>query len=1055
MKKLISTFVKYPFYANIIIVVIIFGGGFAYMNMKKSFFPETASRFINVSVFYPGASPKEMDEGVTTRIEQAVRSIVGVKEIKSNSSENFTSVTIETTGEYDLDETLADVKNAVDGISSMPSAAERPIINKRRNMTMAVYLSISGETDLRNLKNYAYDIEDDFLASGKISQIGLVGIPPIEISIEVTEENLLRYNLTFDEISNAVTMNNNDISAGMIKSNQEEILIRSRARSVKPNVIRDIIIRANPDGSFLYIRDVAEVKIKFADVSNSLKKNGKQAVQLLINKLPDEDLEDISEYVATYAKEFNKTHKDVELVVDFNFLSILYSRLELLYRNGGTGLLLVLISLALFLNVRLSAWVAWGIPSAFLMMFVLANIYGITINMISLFGMILVIGILVDDGIVIGENIFSHFEKGKSPARAAIDGTMEVVPAVVTSVATTMVAFTPLLLIKQGGMEFMFEMAFVVVFSLFFSLFEAFFVLPAHIGSRHVLKRDTKNNKVNFRKKLNGAVFFMRDRIYGKFLRFSIRWRWIMFFVPISLIFITVGLFGGGFIKATFFPAMAFDMFNVEFAFKPGSGAEQSEKYLIKFDKIVWEVNDEIKKEFNDTADFVTYTYQILGSSFNGLENGSHAGTIFVGLRDMEGAPISSFDIRNRIKKKIGEQPELERLKVDTQNMRFGFPVSLTLLGKDQEELEKAKDFLIGELSKIKELDNITDNNAAGMREVLMKLKPKAYFLGLNHNIISNQVRQGFYGGQAQRLQKGKDELRVWVRYPKSDRMTIGQFENMRIKTFAGDFPISELVDYDIKRGPVNIKRYNGKREITVSSGLLNPKTPVPPIMEHIKKNIVKELKIKFPNVVIDYQGQEKNSKEAMAEIMKYFSGAFFVILLILMLHFKSVWQAIIVLMMIPLGWLGAVWGHGLESHAVSMLSAWGMVALSGVIINDAVVFLSKYNSRLLKGDTVKEAVYKAGLARFRPIVLTTITTSLGLYPLILESSFQAQFLIPMAISLAYGVMIGTAFILTLFPVIILCLNDIKVGIKQLWTGTRPRNEDVEITIINSKRTIN
>ncbi len=533
MRKLISIFVKYPFYANIIIVIIIFGGTFAFLNMKKSFFPETASRMINVSVFYPGASPKEMDEGVTARIENAVRGIVGIKEITSTSSENFSRVNIETTGEYDIDETLAEVKNAVDGISSMPSAAERPLVSKQRSMSMAMYISLAGKTDLENLKKYAYDIEDDFLNSRIISQVRIVGFPPLEISIEISEENLLRYKLTFDEISRAVAMNNRDISAGMIKSEDQEILIRSRSRSVNPNAISDIILRANPDGSYLRIRDVAEVKRKFADVSNKLKLNGKQAIQLMINKLPEEDLEEISHYIKEYAKEFNEKHENIELSVNFDFLSMLKSRLSLLYRNGGSGLLLVLISLALFLNVRLSFWVAWGIPSAFLMMFIFASLYGITINMISLFGMILVIGILVDDGIVIGENIFSHFEKGKSPKKAAIDGTMEVLPAVVTSILTTIVAFTPLLLIKSGGMEFMFEMAFVVVFSLFFSLLEAFFVLPAHLGSRHVLKRSKKRAGAGFRSKLNKAIFFMRDRIYGKVLIVMIKWRWIMITVPV------------------------------------------------------------------------------------------------------------------------------------------------------------------------------------------------------------------------------------------------------------------------------------------------------------------------------------------------------------------------------------------------------------------------------------------------------------------------------------------------------------------------------------------
>ncbi|MEA2042482.1 MAG: efflux RND transporter permease subunit [Bacteroidota bacterium] len=1053
MRKIVQTFVKYPFYANIIIAILLIGGVAAFLNMKKSFFPETASRNITVSVAYPGASPKEMDEGITTRIEQAVRGLVGIKEINSTSSENFCTVRIETTGEYDIDETLAEVKNAVDGISSFPTAAERPIVSKQRSMSMAMYMSLYGNTSLETLKDYAYEIEDDFLASGKISQIGIQGFPPLELSIEVSEENLLRHNLTFEDLRQAVASNNIDLSAGQIKSPDKEFIIRSRNRTVDPNELKEIIIRGQADGSFIRLRDIAVVKQKFADVSNSIQLDGKQAVQLMISKLPEEDLEEISVYTNSYAEQFNAEHEDVKIHVNFDFLTLLKSRLNLLYTNGGMGLFLVLVTLALFLNLRLSGWVAWGIPSAFLAMFILGVMYGITINMISLFGMILVIGILVDDGIVIGENIFSHFETGKSPMKAAVDGTMEVIPAVTTSILTTVIAFSPLLLIKQGGMEFMFEMAFVVIFSLLFSLVEAFFVLPAHLGSPKVLRRNGKKTNI-IRKKLNQWIFFMRVRIYGKFLQIIIKWRWIFVSVPIFIVLFTVGLFNGEVIKSTFFPAMSFDNFMVDFAFKPGEGEKQTKAYLTEFDSIVSSVNQELMKEHQDTTDFVKFRFKILGSAFEGVETGSHAGSIMVGLRNLEGTDITPYDIRNRVKEKIGKRPELARLRIDARGNRFGAPISLSLLSNNTEELLQAKTYLQNRMRSIENIQNISDDNAPGKNELKLKLKPKAYLLGLDYNYISHQVRAGFYGTQAQRIQHGKDELRVWVRYPKDNRMTIGQLERMKIKTPAGNFPLSELADYEMKRGPINIKRYNSRRQITVSAGIVSPDIPVPPILDEIKLKILPDLYKKFPGITVEQQGQAKRSKETSQEIALYFSVAIIIILLILMIHFRSVWQALIILSMIPLAWVGALWGHGIEGKIVSMLSAWGMVALSGVIINDAVVFLSKYNRLLVEGKKVKEAVTQAAISRFRPIVLTTITTSVGLYPLILEQSFQAQFLIPMAISLAYGVFVGTGFILILFPAIILVLNDSKLVLRRFFKGDNPTREEVEVAVIHSKRKI-
>lgn len=1057
MKKLVTTFIKYPFYSNIIIAVFLLAGGVGMLSMKKSFFPERRTRDIYVSVAYPGASPKEMEEGITQRIEESVRGIVGIKEINSTSSENFATVNITTTGEYDIDVTLQEIKNAVDGISSMPVDAERPIVYKRRNTTPAFRFAISGiDTDLITLKKYAMQIEDDMRASGIITQINISGYPDLEISVEIPEENLLRYDLTFDEVQNAITLNNTDISAGQIRSEDEEVLIRSRRRSIDPNDIGEIVIKANTDGSFIRVRDVANIKLKFADVASQDFLNGKRAASFYVTKLVDEDLKAISDYINKYIVDFNSRHDRVKLSITFDFMTILNARLMLLVKNGGIGLLLVLISLGMFLSIRLSFWVAAGIPVSFLGMFMVAGLFGITINMISLFGMILVVGILVDDGIVIAENIYAHFEQGKTPRRAAIDGSIEVLPAVLTSVSTTIIAFAPILLIKQERLEFMFQMAFVVIFSLFFSLIEAFFVLPGHIGHSYILH--PKNNNGSFgariRNKLDKGILYIRSYLYGKILRWVIKWRLIMIITPVAILIITIGMFYGGIIKFTFFPAISFEWFNIDVAFTPGSGEKQTLEYLKRFEKAVWEVNDELNaqlEEKGDTIDMIKYTYIYIGSSFNGIEQGSHAGGIFVMPRDLDKTGISGFELANRIRKKIGSVPETQKFQVGGTN-RFGKPVSISLLSKNLEELESAEQMLIEEMKEMDQLSNVVQTNAAGKREILLRLKPKAYFLGLNHASISKQVRQGFFGGQAQRLQDGKDELRVWVRYPKEDRITIGQLENMKIKTSAGDYPLSELADYEIQRGPVSIKRYNMSREVRVEADLTDPDESVPPILAYIDKNIIPKIKQTNPGINVEYMGQSRTSQESMSELIKYFLFALVAMAIVVMIHFKSFSQAIIIILMIPLAWIGSSWGHAIEGKPVSLLSIWGMVALSGVIINDAVVFLSKYNLNLQKGLKVTEAIYEAGSSRFRPIILTTITTTAGLYPLVLEKSFQAQFLIPMAVALAYGVFFGTIFILLFFPSLIMFLNDVKVGIKWIWTGKRPTREEVEKVIIYQKQ---
>ncbi len=1053
MKKAVELFVKFPFFANLIVVFLIIIGGLSMYNMKMSFFPEMESRFLYVRVAYPGASPVEMEEGVTSRIEEAIRGIPGIYEINSTSSENSTSVSIEIEPGQDIDETLIEVKNAVDGISAFPTAAERPIVAKSRTRSPAMRLHITGDVDLLTLKSYAQIVEEDFLSSGFMSQVSISGFPPLEISVEASEDDLLRYGITFSELQNAISKNNTDVSGGQIRSEEEELMIRLRSRSSDPNKIGEIILRANPDGSVIRIRDIALVKKKFSDTPSKELEYGKPLINIRVEKLISEDLKKIDNFILNYVKEFNHRNPSVHLMVSRSYLEILYSRLDLLLINGGQGLAMVLLSLALMLSIRLSFWVAWGIPASFLAMFIVANLIGITINMMSLFGMILVVGILVDDGIVIGENIFQHFEMGKSPMRAAIDGTVEVIPAIITSVATTIAAFLPLIFIT-GGMEMMFEMAMIVILSLTFSLFESFFVLPAHLGNERVLNAKVLRAKAKGLKKYTERFFtWLRDYAYDRVLKLILEWRYIVIAVPAAMMIITLGLIGGQFIKTTFFPRMEFDSFNINIAFTPGSGEKQTMAYLERFDSVVWVVNEELKADYNDTIDIIENCTLELGQAFDHGENGAHTGNVDVSPRNSEETGISSYEIIQRIRKKIGPLPEAEKYTIGARS-RFGEPVSIGLLSRNTKELDLGRDFLIGKLKEMPQLKDVVNTNAMGKQEILLKLKPKAYMLGLDESTIATQVRQGFYGGQAQRLQEGRDELRVYVRYPSEGRERIGQMEKMKIKTPQGDYPLSELVDYDMRRGPVNIQRFNGKREIRVNADLVDPDASVTEIVDQVNTEIIPELQVMFPGIRVEFQGQQKESNRNMADLMYLFPLAFLAIIFILMINFKSFEQPFIILIMIPISILGAIWGHGIHGKPLSILSLWGIVALTGVIVNDAVVFLAKFNLLIEEGHKVKDAIIRAGKSRLRPIILTTLTTSFGLFPLVLERSFQAQFLIPMAISLVYGVAFGTLFILLFFPALILILNDFRRGFRQMWHDRSFSREEVEIAWMHKQRKI-
>ncbi|MDD2636653.1 MAG: efflux RND transporter permease subunit [Bacteroidales bacterium] len=1052
MKKIVSAFVKYPFYGKIFIVVLLLIGGISLMNIRKASFPIVESTSISISVSYPGATPKQMEEGVTTLIENAIRGIPGIKEFSSKSVESMATVTITAFGGYDMDELLSDVKNSVDGISNFPAAAQKPIIKKGRTSDMAMFVVLkSTKNDLFVLNSEANRIEDAFLSSGKISQVTIMGVPSnMELVVEIKEDQLRRYNLDISTIQAAISANNLDIHGGTIKNGREEIKVVSRQRTVDPDELKKIVIRTNSDGKVLRIEDVANVKLDFAETPNVSYADGEQAVSIMISKLETEDLQEISKFVKSYIEDYNKTHEETELSVTHDFLDTIDNQLSTLVSNGVLGVFLIIVLLSLLLNFRLSLWVAWGIPAAFLGMFIITSLSGITINIISLYGMILIIGILVDDGVVIGESIFTHYEMGKSPKRAAIDGTMEVLPAVFTSVLTTMIAFTPLFFI-EGNLKMMYEMAFIVVAVLVVSLFEAIFVLPGHLANPKVLKpTNTKSFYGKIKTFSAKLIKYLNLKIYQPLLSRILKNKAIALSVVAALVILTVGMFMSGKIAFVFFSASPADMFSIDLALKPGVSDSITKEKLFFIEDMVWEANAELKEEYGDTSDYISQTQITIGSSFSGTESGTNAGMIRVFLNSFRGTKVTEDIIKQRISEKTSNIPETYKYGVGASS-RFGAPISYSLLGYDSEEIELAQQILETELNKVSSLYNISNNAQLGSQELKISLKPEAYIKGLTQSSLMNQVRSGFYGSLAQRMQEGKNEIWVYVRYPLESRITMGQLEQMMINTPQGSFPLETLVNIETDRSLNAISRYNGQREIRVDAYMKDQNEGVTPIISDIEERVIPMIEEQCPGVSFQKQGQQKDSQEQMQSMGIYFGIAFLIIVIIIMIYFKSFSQGLLVVAIIPLGILGAIWGHGIHGQPVSMMSLWGFVALAGTVINGSIVFISKYNSNLTEGMIVKVAVVHAGKSRFRAIFLTTVTTFVGLMPLILVNNPDSKFLVPMSISLAYGILFGTIFILLILPVMLILTNKVKLSIKKLLGNKEATPESVEVAIINQK----
>lgn len=1047
MKKLVSAFVKFPFYGRMVIFILLVIGGLAALNMKKATFPLTESHVVSVTVAYQGATPKEMEEGVTTLIEDAIRGIPGIKEFSSKSQENVSMVTITAENSYDIDEFLNEIKTQVDGISNFPSSAERPIVSKQRKTDMVMFVSIAREDgDLLKLNEEANRIEDDLLASGIMSQINIFGLPSkLEISVELDAEQLKRYDITFSDIKNAIAANNIDLHGGKIKNDREEIKVLTRNRTSDIEFIKNIVVKSGIDGNHIQVKDLASVVLQFEDSPNASYIHGDRNVTMMITKLSSEDLEEITEFTEDYIKLYNTEHVDTEMTVMHGFLEIINSQLNILLSNGLMGMILVIISLSLLLNFRLSLWVSWGIPASLLGMFIVAFMMGLTINMITLFGMILIIGILVDDGVVIGENIFTHYEMGKSPRRAAIDGTMEVLPAVITSIGTTIIAFLPLMFI-EGMLEMMYEMAFVVIIALVFSLLEGIFVLPGHLASERVLKPVNKKSVYGkVRTAMDKVILGFRDKAYIPFLRILMRNKLATFIGITAIVILTGGLLASGTIRTTFFPQVSEKNFVIDLALKPGTNDEITKQIIFDIEKTVWETNQELADEYGEET-IIANTQVNIGSSFNGTESGTNAANIRVFMEGNEDSRVTDVMLKVAIKNNVEEIPEAYKFTVGASN-HFGAPVSISLQGYDMEDLEAAANELKDELNKMESLYNIMDNSQLGNQEVRITLKPEAYALGLNTSTVMQEVRNAYYGALAQRMQEGKDEIWIYVRYPESNRKNIGQLEDLIIHTQKGDYPLGRIANFTIDRSLNTINRINGKREIRVEAYQKDKQESAIDLNSFIESEILPDILEKHPEVNFQHQGQQKDTGDQMNSIITYFGIAFMLIVIIIMLYFRSFKQGIMILIMIPLGIIGALWGHGIHGEPVSMMSLWGLIALSGTIINDAIVFLSKYNTNLKEGMKVNEAAVEAGRSRFRAIFLTTVTTTIGLMPLILESSREAQMLIPMAIAVAYGILFGTGFILLSLPVVVSAFSEINVKFNQ-WFGKEKRTaEELEVAV--------
>ncbi|MGK0364425.1 MAG: multidrug efflux pump subunit AcrB [Saprospiraceae bacterium] len=1040
MKNIIAFFIKYPVAVNVTIVAVAILGLLGLSQMRSSFFPLETNKLIFVNLAYPGASPAEMEEGVVLKIEDNLRGMVGVDRFTSESRENSAQITVEILENADIDAVLADVKNAVNRVPSFPVDMEPAIISKQENLNLAIIFTLSGDrTSLKTLKEISRKVEDDIRNIEGISQLNITGFPEEEIEIAIRESDLQAFNLTFQEVAIAVRNSNLLTTGGTIKTSTEEYLIRANNRKYYGEGLDYIVIRANTDGQIIRLKDVAEVRDKWSESPDRVNFNGKKSVQIAISTTNNEDFLGATEKVKEYIENFNATNEGVELNISADLSKTLLDRQDLLINNGAIGIFLVLFFLSLFLKPSIALWVAVGLPFSFLGLFIFAPSF-MTINVISLFGMILVIGILVDDGIVIAENIFNQFEKGKTSLHAAIDGTMEVISPIVAAILTTVIAFSTFLFLPGRFGDFFGEIALVVGIILLISLIEAFLILPSHLAHSNALKKGAKTYAVN--RWADNVISWLRDRIYAPVLRFFLDYKIFGFAIPIALFIITIGAMKGGIIRFTFFPNVASDQINISLKMPQGTSENITDSLITEIEKTIWASADTLNSlQIQSDKDVIKNTVRSLGP---GTSNASLVVNLLNGeIRDQQSAAITQI-----IRQRVGRVYEAESLVFGAGNAFGGKPVSISLVGNNIEELKAAKSELKTAMQDNSRLADITDNDPAGIKEIKLRLKENAYLLGLTLNDVMSQVRAGFFGASVQRFQRGRDEIRVWVRYDRANRNSINNLDDMRIVTPSrARVPLSEIAEYTIERGDVVINHLNGQREIRLDADLADIKDSAPEIIAGIKEVDIAAITAKYPSVKPLYEGQNREFAKLGAAMGRVAPVILLLMYAVIAFSFRSYGQPLLLFILIPFSFVGVAWGHWIHDQPVNMLSNLGIVALIGILVNDGLVLIGKFNSLLKEGVPYRDAIFEAGKSRFRAIFLTSLTTIAGLAPLIFEKSFSAQFLIPMAISVAYGIGFATFLTLLLLPLLLSVKNGIKVGAKWLWTGKRPTREEVERAI--------
>ena len=1020
---MIAWFAKNDVAANILLAVILISGLYVVSNhIPVDLFPEFEQRSVRVTMSLPGASPQEVEEGITIRIEEAVQDLEGIRELNSSSSEGSASVTIEVEEGYNVREVLDDVKIKVDAINNFPVDAENLLIQVPQWRRDAIGVVLYGEYDPITLRRLADTVRDELAAIKGISQVEVGGTLPFEISIEIQELVLRKYDLTLEQVATVIRQNATDVSAGNLKTEGGDIFIRSRGQAYNADEYANIPIVTTQDGTMIKLGDLANIVDAFEETPLKTRFNGMPAVEVEVFRTGDESIIEVTQAVKDYVIA-KQSQMPEGLSLDFwrDRSEPIKARLATLSTSAWQGALLVITLLALFLRPSVAFWVCLGIPMSFMGAFLLMPIFDVTLNLMSLFAFILVLGIVVDDAIVTGENVYAHLERGENPLDAAIKGTQEVAVPVTFGILTTAAAFLPLAF-QTGRGSWYAAIPFVIIPVLLFSLIESKFILPAHL--KHVKPRgDKPGSKLSeIQKKVARSLEVLIERAYQPVLARAMQWRYASWVFMFSVLLVIIGSIASGQTKFVFFPRVQSEVATATLVMPAGTAFESTDRIVKSITGHAQALREEYLDE--DTGESVIRNIYSVSGGRN-----STTGRVQIDLVPPEKrtVDVSTREVVNEWRKRVGQIAGAEQLNYRAEIGGWGgSPVDIELKGRDTNALNDFGEKLKAKMAEYAAVFDIEDSLSDGKEELQLELKPEARLLGLDLNTVARQVRQAVFGFEIQRIQRGREEVRVMVRYPLQARQSIETLEQMMIRIGPNqEVPLWQVADVIPGFSPDSILRVDRQRTLSVTADFDKKNGDLTLVQSELSEWLSEQL-AQYPGVSFEMAGEARDQEESSQGLIVGGIGLAILIYILLAIPFKSYSQPIIVMSVIPFGLVGAVIGHWIMGMDLTLLSFMGMLALSGVVVNDSLVLVDYINQKRLEGVPLKKAVYDAGGRRFRPVLLTSLTTFAGLMPLLFEKSTQAQFLIPMAVSLGFGILFATLITLFIVPLNYLILEDIK-----------------------------